>query len=59
MTYKLGSKIYMAPEVYDHNYNEKCDLYSCGILLYFLVTKRIPRRDEKTGIYLMFDEKYP
>eukprot|EP00826_Nyctotherus_ovalis_P002216 TRINITY_DN10424_c0_g1_i13.p1 TRINITY_DN10424_c0_g1~~TRINITY_DN10424_c0_g1_i13.p1 ORF type:complete len:186 (-),score=31.65 TRINITY_DN10424_c0_g1_i13:381-938(-) len=32
----------MPPEVLNRNYNEKCDLWSSGILLYFMVTGTMP-----------------
>ena len=38
----VGSLYYIAPEVLNRNYNEKCDLWSCGVIMYFLLTKKIP-----------------
>ena len=38
----VGSIYYVGPEVLNKNYNEKCDLWSCGVIMYFLLSKRIP-----------------
>jgi len=32
----------MAPEVLSKNYREKCDLWSVGVLLYFMLTAKLP-----------------
>ena len=37
-----GSLYYMAPEVFTKKYNEKCDIWSCGVVLYLLVVGKYP-----------------
>jgi calcium-dependent protein kinase len=37
MTEEVGTAYYMAPEVLKHQYNEKCDLWGAGVILYILL----------------------
>ena len=32
----------MAPEVIKENYNEKCDIWSCGVILYIILSGQMP-----------------
>ncbi|OMJ66055.1 hypothetical protein SteCoe_37240 [Stentor coeruleus] len=52
MTGCFGSAYYLAPEVLSGEYTEKCDIWSCGIILFILLTGKPPYsgRDDKTII---------
>ena len=49
MNGQVGTLYYMAPEVILGNYNEKCDVWSCGVILFIILSGNPPfySNDEK------------
>ena len=39
---KLGTPYYIAPEVLNKKYNEKCDIWSCGVITYIILSGMPP-----------------
>uniref|UniRef100_A0A0G4HZ07 non-specific serine/threonine protein kinase n=1 Tax=Chromera velia CCMP2878 TaxID=1169474 RepID=A0A0G4HZ07_9ALVE len=39
-----GTALYMAPEVFERNFNHKCDIWSAGVVFYLLMTGSLPFR---------------
>ena len=42
LSQELGTVYYIAPEVFMNNYNEKADIWSCGIILYTMLCGHPP-----------------
>ncbi|MGL6096360.1 MAG: serine/threonine protein kinase [Fimbriiglobus sp.] len=52
-TKTIGTVHYMAPEISTGNYNRQIDVYSCGVLLYEMLTGDLPFDGESDGEILM------
>src|SRR4051794_13539381 len=52
-TQSVGTVHYMAPEISTGNYNKQIDIYAAGIILYEMLTGRVPFEGESSGEILM------
>ena len=64
----VGTPLYIAPEIINNKkYNEKCDLWSCGVIMYMILSGQPPFKGEneeeiyqaiKNGKFNFDDEKW-
>ncbi|XP_069990443.1 mitogen-activated protein kinase kinase kinase 7-like isoform X1 [Penaeus vannamei] len=55
MSDNRGSAAWMAPEVFEGKlYTEKCDVYSWGIILWEVITRRVPFEDLGLAVRIMW-----
>jgi len=52
-TQSVGTVHYMAPEISTGNYNKQVDIYAAGVVLYEMLTGRVPFDGESAGEILM------
>ena len=60
LTEQIGTSFYIAPEVLKNGYNEKCDIWSCGVILYILLCGSPPfyGKNEKEIFRKIIDGNY-
>ena len=46
LSQRLGTPFYLAPEILAKKYNEKCDLWSTGVVVFMILTGSPPFKGE-------------
>ena len=49
MKSKVGTLYYISPEIIKGSYDEKCDIWACGVILYILLGGYLPFNTRKNG----------
>lgn len=57
MHQKFGTLVYAAPEVLKGSYTEKCDIWSCGVILYILLCGYPPFKGKNEDDLMALIEK--
>ena len=58
MKTKVGTSYYVSPEVSKGNYDEKCDIWSCGVILYIFLSGELPfNGEDDNDIYRAISKK--
>ncbi len=52
-TQSVGTVHYMAPEISSGNYNKQVDVYAAGIILYEMLTGKVPFEGDSIGEFLI------
>ena len=46
LTQRVGTPYYVAPEVLLKNYDERCDIWATGVIMYMMMARRPPFRGQ-------------
>jgi len=58
MKTKVGTAYYVSPEILQGDYDEKCDIWACGVILFILLTGEPPFNGENDNeIYRRISKK--